>query len=103
MSPGRSPHWPSNTPTSSGWCWPSSVAPADVHLVAAGKEDQLIAAEKLAKEFAAAGVSVLLDDRAGVSVGVKFKDAELIGVPLIVVVGRRAGRRPGRGPEPGHW
>ncbi|HEY3924022.1 MAG TPA: proline--tRNA ligase [Acidothermaceae bacterium] len=71
-----------------GLVWPSSVAPADVHLVAAGKEDQLLAAEKLAKEFAAAGVSVLLDDRTGVSVGVKFKDAELIGVPLIVVVGR---------------
>ena len=71
-----------------GLVWPASVAPADVHLVAAGKEDQLAAAEKLAREFAAAGVSVLLDDRAGVSVGVKFKDAELIGVPLIVVVGR---------------
>jgi prolyl-tRNA synthetase len=71
-----------------GLVWPAAVAPADVHLVAAGKEDQLAAAEKLATEFAAAGVRVLLDDRAGVSVGVKFKDAELIGVPLIVVVGR---------------
>ena len=71
-----------------GLVWPAAVAPADVHLVAAGKEDQLAAAEKLATDFAAAGVSVLLDDRAGVSVGVKFKDAELIGVPLIVVVGR---------------
>jgi prolyl-tRNA synthetase len=71
-----------------GLVWPLSVAPADVHVVAAGKEDQLVAAERLATEFAAAGVGVLLDDRAGVSVGVKFKDAELIGVPLIVVVGR---------------
>jgi prolyl-tRNA synthetase len=71
-----------------GLVWPASVAPADVHLVAAGKEDQLAAAETLAAAFAAAGVRVLLDDRSGVSVGVKFKDAELIGVPLIVVVGR---------------
>jgi prolyl-tRNA synthetase len=71
-----------------GLVWPVSVAPADVHLVAAGKEDQVAAAEKLAAEFSDAGVRVLFDDRAGVSVGVKFKDAELIGVPLIVVVGR---------------
>jgi prolyl-tRNA synthetase len=71
-----------------GLVWPASVAPADVHLVAAGKEDQVAAAEKLAAEFSDAGVRVLFDDRVGVSVGVKFKDAELIGVPLIVVVGR---------------
>jgi prolyl-tRNA synthetase len=71
-----------------GLRWPASVAPAAVHLVAAGKEDQIAAAEKLAVEFEAANISVLFDDRAGVSVGVKFKDAELIGVPLIVVVGR---------------
>ncbi|HTC70272.1 MAG TPA: proline--tRNA ligase [Acidothermaceae bacterium] len=71
-----------------GLVWPAAVAPADVHLVAAGKEDQLTAAEKLAHDLGEAGVRVLFDDRAGVSVGVKFKDAELIGVPLIVVVGR---------------
>ncbi|MGH8889311.1 MAG: His/Gly/Thr/Pro-type tRNA ligase C-terminal domain-containing protein, partial [Acidothermaceae bacterium] len=71
-----------------GLVWPRSVAPADVHLVAAGKEDQHAAAEKLAAELEATGVRVLLDDRAGVSAGVKFKDAELIGVPTIVVVGR---------------
>jgi prolyl-tRNA synthetase len=71
-----------------GLVWPASVAPADVHLVAAGKEDQLAAAETLATAFDTAGVRVLFDDRTGVSVGVKFKDAELIGVPLIVVVGR---------------
>ena len=71
-----------------GLVWPRSVAPADVHLVAAGKEDQHVAAEKLAAELEAAGLRVLLDDRSGVSAGVKFKDAELIGVPTVVVVGR---------------
>jgi prolyl-tRNA synthetase len=71
-----------------GLIWPRSVAPADVHLVAAGKYDQLAAAETLAGELAGAGVRVLFDDRSGVSAGVKFKDAELIGVPTIVVVGR---------------
>jgi prolyl-tRNA synthetase len=71
-----------------GLVWPASVAPADVHLVAAGKDDQLAAAETLATAFGTAGVRVLFDDRTGVSVGVKFKDAELIGVPLIIVVGR---------------
>jgi len=71
-----------------GLIWPRSVAPADVHIVVAGKEEQLAAAEKLTAELDAAGVRVLLDDRAGVSAGVKFKDAELIGVPTIVVVGR---------------
>jgi prolyl-tRNA synthetase len=71
-----------------GLVWPASVAPADVHVVAAGKEDQLAASERLAAELVDAGARVLLDDRTGVSVGVKFKDAELIGVPVIVVVGR---------------
>jgi prolyl-tRNA synthetase len=72
----------------SGIIWPRSVAPADVHLVAAGKEAQTEAAEALAESLSAAGVTVLLDERTGVSVGVKFKDAELIGIPTIVVVGR---------------
>jgi prolyl-tRNA synthetase len=73
-----------------GLCWPRNVAPADVHLVAAGKpgDPQGPAAEQLAADLEAAGVRVLLDDRVGVSPGVKFKDAELIGVPTIVVVGR---------------
>ncbi len=73
-----------------GLCWPRNVAPADVHLVAAGKEDALhAAAEEIARELDAAGVQVLYDDRRGkISPGVKFKDAELIGVPTIVVVGR---------------
>jgi prolyl-tRNA synthetase len=73
-----------------GLCWPRNVAPADVHIVAAGKEDAIFeAAEKLAADLIAQGVEVLLDDRRGkVSPGVKFKDAELIGVPTIVTVGR---------------
>ncbi|HSB84863.1 MAG TPA: proline--tRNA ligase [Ilumatobacteraceae bacterium] len=73
-----------------GLIWPREVAPADVHIVATGKPDdpQLPAAEKLAADCEAAGLRVLLDDRVGVSPGIKFNDAELIGVPTIVVVGR---------------
>ena len=59
-----------------------------VHLVAAGKEEHVDAALRLGAELEAAGVSTLVDDRTGVSVGVKFKDAELLGMPTIVVVGR---------------
>ena len=73
-----------------GLIWPREVAPADVHIVATGKpgDPQLPAAEDLAAQCEAAGLRVMLDDRVGVSPGVKFNDAELIGVPTIVVVGR---------------
>ncbi|MEN9824238.1 MAG: hypothetical protein RLZ04_2664 [Actinomycetota bacterium] len=73
-----------------GLIWPREVAPADVHIVATGKptDPQLPAAEQLAAECEAAGLRVLLDDRVGVSPGVKFNDAELVGIPTIVVVGR---------------
>jgi len=73
-----------------GLCWPRAVSPADVHLVVAGKDDgpQRPAAETLAAELEAAGLDVLFDDREGVSPGVRFKDAELIGIPTIVIVGR---------------
>jgi prolyl-tRNA synthetase len=72
-----------------GLCWPRAIAPADVHIVATGKDDAVFtAAEKVATELEAAGVRVMYDDRRGVSPGVKFKDAELIGVPTIVIVGR---------------
>lgn len=73
-----------------GLCWPREIAPADVHLIIAGREGgpQRSAAERLAAEFTAAGLRVLFDDREGVSPGVRFKDAELIGVPTIVVAGR---------------
>ncbi|MFF5017280.1 proline--tRNA ligase [Streptomyces sp. NPDC001165] len=74
-----------------GLCWPKEVAPADVHVVAAGKALQTELALDVADKLAAAGVRVLVDDRAGVSPGVKFTDAELIGVPQILVAGRRSG------------
>jgi len=73
-----------------GLVWPREVSPADVHIVATGKEDAPFeAADSIAAALDAAGVRVLLDDRRGVSPGVKFNDAELIGVPTIVVVGKR--------------
>ncbi|RLK62080.1 proline--tRNA ligase [Actinokineospora cianjurensis] len=73
---------------SSGLVWPRQVSPADVHVVVAGKDATLLeAGEKLATDLHARGVDVLLDDRPA-SPGVKFKDAELIGVPTIVVIGR---------------
>ncbi len=72
-----------------GLIWPEAVAPADVYIVAAGKDEHVFeAAEKLAAEFEAAGKSVILDDRQKVSPGVKFSDAELIGVPHVVICGK---------------
>ncbi|WP_109781428.1 proline--tRNA ligase [Streptomyces sp. CG 926] len=73
-----------------GLCWPAAVAPADVHVVAAGKAVPLALAEEAATALAAAGLRVLLDDRPGLSPGVKLTDAELIGVPWILVAGRRS-------------
>ena len=72
-----------------GLIWPREVAPADVHVVATGKDPAIFeAAEQLAADLSAQGLEVLYDDRPKVSPGVKFKDAELIGVPTIVTVGR---------------
>jgi len=72
-----------------GLVWPREIAPADVHLVATGKDDAVFeAAAKLAAELDEAGLRVLFDDRRRVAPGVKFKDAELIGVPTIAVVGK---------------
>ncbi|MFE1075369.1 proline--tRNA ligase [Streptomyces sp. NPDC058783] len=73
-----------------GLVWSKEVAPADVHVVAAGKALQTELALEVSDKLAAAGVRVLVDDRAGVSPGVKFTDAELIGVPQILVAGRRS-------------
>ncbi|CAL9427033.1 Proline--tRNA ligase [Streptomyces sp. enrichment culture] len=73
-----------------GLIWSKEVAPADVHVVAAGKAVQTELALKISDQLSAAGVRVLVDDRAGVSPGVKFTDAELIGVPQILVAGRRS-------------
>ena len=71
-----------------GLVWPRTVAPADVHVVAAGKAGHVEAALALASELVGLGLRVLVDDRA-VSPGVKFTDAELIGIPTTVVLGRR--------------
>lgn len=71
-----------------GLCWPASIAPFQVHIVPVGKDEgPLAAATKLAEDLAAAGKQVLLDDRDG-SAGMKFADADLLGMPTIVVVGK---------------
>ncbi|MGL4177883.1 MAG: proline--tRNA ligase [Dermatophilaceae bacterium] len=72
-----------------GLVWPRELSPADVHVVATGKDDAVFTfAEELTRALEAGGAEVLFDDRRQASPGVKFKDAELIGVPTIVVVGR---------------
>ena len=72
-----------------GLNWPAEVAPADVHIVATGKEDQPFdVAEQIGKDLEAKGLEVLLDDRREASAGVKFKDAELIGIQKIIIVGK---------------
>jgi len=74
-----------------GLIWPDAVAPFDVHIVAAGKDESVFeVAEKLAENLEAVGKEVLYDDRPKLSAGVKFADAEIIGVPHIVIVGRGA-------------
>ncbi|MEU6642254.1 proline--tRNA ligase [Saccharomonospora sp. NPDC046836] len=71
-----------------GLVWPRAVAPADVHVVIAGKDDTVAeGGERIAAQLSGRGVRVLLDDRKATP-GVKFADAELIGVPTILVVGR---------------
>ncbi len=73
-----------------GLLWPREVAPADVHIVATGKDVSVFeAAEELAVACEDEGLRVLYDDRRGVSPGVKFNDSELLGVPTIVVVGKK--------------
>ncbi|CAB4752638.1 MAG: proline--tRNA ligase [Actinobacteria bacterium] len=72
-----------------GLNWPVEIAPAKVHIVATGKEDlPFDTALTLGQDLEAAGITVMLDDRRDASAGVKFKDAELIGNPIIVVVGK---------------
>lgn len=74
-----------------GLIWPKNVAPFDVHVIAAGREEVVYeVAEKLTADLEGHGFDVLFDDRPKVSPGVKFGDAELLGVPLIVIVGRDA-------------
>jgi len=72
-----------------GLVWPIHVAPFHLHVVATGKDDSVFAAaQDIATAVEAAGIEVLYDDRPKVSPGVKFKDAELLGAPYILVVGR---------------
>ena len=73
-----------------GLKWPRAISPVDVHIVVTGKngDDITVAGEQLAKDLEAQGLDVILDDSNGVSPGVKFKDAELMGIPTIVVVGK---------------
>jgi prolyl-tRNA synthetase len=74
-----------------GLIWPEAVAPFDVHIVAAGKDEVVFdVAATLSATLEAAGYEVLYDDRPKLSPGVKFADAEILGVPRIVIVGRGA-------------
>ncbi len=74
-----------------GLLWPAEIAPFDVHVIATGRDEVVFeVAEKLVAELETAGRDVLYDDRPKVSPGVKFGDAELLGVPTIVIVGRGA-------------
>ena len=73
-----------------GIVWPKTVAPISVQLIAAGKEDSIfVEAEKIAQSLDQEGIAVMFDDRKSVSPGVKFNDAELLGMPWIVVVGKK--------------
>lgn len=73
-----------------GMIWPESVAPFKYHLVALGKEDETYAeAEKIYKNLTSAGAEVLFDDRREVTAGVKFADADLIGLPVRLVVSKK--------------
>ncbi|QVQ54763.1 proline--tRNA ligase [Spiractinospora alimapuensis] len=71
-----------------GIIWPRVIAPADVHIVGTGKGEQVEAALRLGEQLEERGVRVLVDDRNGVSPGVKFTDSELLGVPTILIVGK---------------
>ncbi len=73
-----------------GLIWPREIAPADVHLVVAGKDEEIfVAADALSEQLERVGIEILIDDRRGVSVGVKFNDAELLGIPSTIIVGKK--------------
>ena len=77
------------TADAAGLRWPAAVAPADVHLVVTGKGTEPYEhADRLASDLERRGLNVLYDDRVGPSAGVKFADSELLGMPVVVVVGR---------------
>ena len=72
-----------------GLIWPENIAPFDIHVIATGKDAAVYeAAEKIVADLEAARFDVLFDDRPKASPGVKFGDAELIGVPTIIIVGK---------------
>ncbi|AKU16454.1 proline--tRNA ligase [Luteipulveratus mongoliensis] len=72
-----------------GLVWPREIAPADVHVVVASKDAAVyVRTDEIVRQLEAQGLAVLYDDRPKVSPGVKFKDAELIGVPTILVIGK---------------
>ncbi|WP_443095070.1 proline--tRNA ligase [Rothia koreensis] len=72
-----------------GLIWPRNLAPADVHVVAAGKGEEILeGAESIVGQLESAGFEVIFDDRPKTSPGAKFGDAELLGVPTVLVVGR---------------
>lgn len=74
-----------------GIIWPEAIAPFKVHLLALGKEEDVKAqADKIYRDLADAGIEVLYDDRAEVSAGEKFSDADLIGIPYRAVVSARS-------------
>ncbi|MDF2044824.1 proline--tRNA ligase [Microbacterium sp. Kw_RZR3] len=74
-----------------GLIWPASVAPFDVHVVATGRDAAAFElAASVSDQLESAGLDVLYDDRPKVSPGVKFGDAELVGIPRILIVGRGA-------------
>ncbi|HTW10027.1 MAG TPA: proline--tRNA ligase [Acidimicrobiales bacterium] len=76
-----------------GLRWPREVAPAQVHVVAMGKDDEPFeVAARTASQLQGLGLRVLYDDRVGVSAGVKFADADLLGAPLVVTAGRALAR-----------
>ena len=76
-----------------GLTWPAQIAPYHVQVLATGKDQAVFdVAEQIASSLDADGVEVLYDDRRKVSAGVKFADAELLGLPYTVVVGRDLSR-----------
>lgn len=77
--------------------WPISVSPASVHIVSVGaSDDSKSRAEKLYSDFAKKGIDVIFDDRAEFRAGEKFADADLIGVPLRIIVGDKGEEKNGQ-------
>ncbi|MHC1738810.1 MAG: proline--tRNA ligase [Ignavibacteriaceae bacterium] len=74
-----------------GILWSTKLAPYKVHLVALNMKSELIsgAANKIYEELKKAGIDVLYDDRSEVSAGVKFNDADLLGMPVQVIIGEK--------------